>query len=169
MESQNNSVEAIETDEKTGVAEITLDENETPRNENVVAWEQALVCPFTEIEGYGKYVEDSSRFGTHQGVKGREFERVMVITDDLEARGFSFSYDRLFGATPAGDTERRNIAEGRETIFDRTLRLFYVACSRAEKSLAIVAYTDLPDEIKKNALDQKWFSEGEIVEIKGEL
>lgn len=133
------------------------------RDEMVAAWETALTSSFAEIEQYSKYIENSSRFGTHQGVKGREFERVMVIADDVEARGFSFSYDRIFGVKSASDSETRNLAEGRETILDRTLRLFYVACSRAEWSLAIVAYTDAPQQMKTHILNQKWFAEEEIV------
>ena len=36
------------------------------------------------------YFSGKARFDTHQGVKGREFDRVMVIMDDSEAKGFTF-------------------------------------------------------------------------------
>jgi DNA helicase-2/ATP-dependent DNA helicase PcrA len=165
-------IETTKRIEQTGVVEddipATAEQAEgdrDTRSKRSDAWGQALQSSYTEIEAYAKYIADDSRFGTHQGVKGREFERVMVITDDVEARGFAFSYDRIFGATPAGTSEQKNAAEGRETILDRTLRLFYVACSRAEKSLAIVAYTDAPEEVKKNAVKQGWFAESEITII----
>lgn len=143
----------------------SAEETDDTRGSRIKAWEEALKSPYSEVEQYARYIADDSRFGTHQGVKGREFERVMVITDDVEARGFSFSYDRIFGAVAAGRSEQQNVSEGRETIFDRTLRLFYVACSRAEKSLAIVAYTDAPDSVKKNAIEQGWFTEKEVILI----
>ncbi len=53
--------------------------------------------------------------------------------------------------------------EGKETGNDRTRRLFYVACSRAEESLAIVAYSDSPEIVTKNALQFGWFEENEII------
>jgi DNA helicase-2/ATP-dependent DNA helicase PcrA len=52
--------------------------------------------------------------------------------------------------------------ENKETTIDRTLRLFYVACSRAEKSLAIVAYTPEPEKVKRHIQNIGWFEEGEI-------
>ncbi|WP_323059452.1 hypothetical protein [Aeromonas hydrophila] len=53
--------------------------------------------------------------------------------------------------------------EGKETSVDRTRRLFYVTCSRAEESLAIIAYTNNPDTVKKNAIDYGWFHEDEVI------
>jgi DNA helicase II / ATP-dependent DNA helicase PcrA len=132
------------------------------RDDQINAWEVALNQPFSQIARYCEYLSEHSRFGTHQGVKGLEYPRVMVIIDDEEAKGFMFSYDKLFGAKDPTDTDNKNIKEGKETGFDRTKRLFYVACSRACESLAIVAYTDNPDQIKQNALEYSWFADAEI-------
>jgi len=41
-------------------------------------------------------------------------------------------------------------------------RLFYVTFSRAERSLAIVAYSDNPQGVKHSVISQGWFSENEI-------
>jgi len=129
------------------------------------AWDTALNCKFSEFEEYVKYINDESRFGTHQGIKGLEFPRVMVILDDDEARGFLFSYEKLFGAVEPTATDIRNEQEGKETSIDRTRRLFYVTCSRAEESLAIVAYTKNPAKVAQYALEQEWFDEGEIIHL----
>ena len=123
----------------------------------------ALETSFDQIEAYNEYVSDRARFGTHQGVKGLEFSRVMVVMDDKEARGFLFSYEKLFGAKAATPTDLKNEQEGKETSFDRTRRLFYVTCSRAKRSLAIVAYTENPNEAKEFVLSEKWFEEKEVV------
>lgn len=125
-------------------------------------WEQALNSPFSQIESYYNYVAQTSAFGTHQGVKGLEFDRVMAILDDEEAKGFLFSYDKIFGVKELSKQDLLNEKEGNDTAVLRTLRLFYVVCSRAKKSLAIVAYTDNPDSLKQNAIDQGWFNEEEI-------
>ncbi len=142
------------------------DQNEEPENDPVLeAWETALQCRFSKFEEYVRYISDESRFGTHQGIKGLQFPRVMVILDDDEARGFLFSYDKLFGAVEPTPTDIKNEQEGKETSIDRTRRLFYVTCSRAEESLAIVAYTKEPQKIRNYVLGQGWFDENEIIQI----
>lgn len=131
----------------------------------IEAWEEALKCPFSRFQEYVKYISDELRFGTHQGIKGLEFPRVMVILDDGEARGFLFSYEKLFSAKELSDRDQKNEAEGKETSIDRTRRLFYVTCSRAEESLAIVAYTKEPKKLKRYVLEQNWFTDEEIIFI----
>lgn len=131
-------------------------------NEKVTALRNALSVPFYELEKYSSYVTDNTRFATHQGVKGLEFPRVMVIMDDAQARGFLFSYEKLFGAKAQSDTDVKNKHEGKDTSITRTARLFYVACTRAQKSLAVVAYTENVESVKDTALSNCWFSEDEI-------
>ena len=146
--------------------EDSVDNDEIDDEDEVfIAWEEALKANFTEIVKYNEYINEESKFGTHQGVKGLEFERVMVIIDDEESKGFMFSYDKLFGLKPLTPTDKKNIGEGKETGIDRTMRLFYVACSRARESLAIVAYTNLPEELKKNVISNGWFNNDEVVVI----
>lgn len=127
-----------------------------------MAWDESLNSTFDEIIKYNDYVSDSSNFGTHQGVKGLEFERVMVVIDDEESKGFMFSYDKLFGTKSLTPTDNKNIQEGKETGIDRTSRLFYVACSRAKESLVIVAYNDSPEILKTKILNLGWFREEEV-------
>lgn len=137
-------------------------EDEEPNDEAIEAWDLALEAKFSEVSKYNEYLNEGSKFATHQGVKGLEFPRVVVIIDDEEAKGFMFSYDKLFGTKDPSATDIKNEAEGNETGIDRTRRLFYVACSRAEKSLAIIAYSDNPNLVKRNAITYGWFEESEI-------
>lgn len=139
--------------------------DETESDKVIDAWETALESKFSEFEEYVIYISDESRFGTHQGIKGLEFQRVMVILDDDEARGFLFSYEKLFGAVEPTATDIKNEQEGKETSIDRTRRLFYVTCSRAEESLAIVAYTKNPAKVAQYILEQEWFDESEIIQL----
>jgi len=149
----------------TDIAE-NEDEDVDKDSDILSAWEIALTAKFSDIIEYSRYINEESAFGTHQGVKGLEFDRVMVIIDDEESRGFMFSYDKLFGMKPLTTTDQKNIDEGKETGIDRTLRLFYVACSRAKESLAIVSYTDSPEELKENVIKYSWFSDDEVEIIK---
>ncbi|MDF2595726.1 MAG: hypothetical protein K0R69_2067 [Clostridia bacterium] len=140
-----------------------LDESYTGENVKVVALKKALTVGVDELERYAAYVSDQTRFATHQGIKGLEYPRVMVILDDAVAKGNSFSYEKLFRAKAKTDTDLRNEKEGKETSLMRTARLFYVACTRAQKSLVVISYTENPEVVKKTALDNMWFTEGEIV------
>ncbi|WP_297494701.1 UvrD-helicase domain-containing protein [Acidocella sp.] len=125
-----------------------MEEQRSARDEAV---EQFLAVPFAQIRPYVEYVTRKARFDTHQGVKGLEFPRVLVIMDDTEARGFQFKYEKLFGG-----------GSGEDATTAATRRLFYVTCSRAERSLCLVAYTDNPERVRKYVIDQGWFDKTEV-------
>lgn len=131
-------------------------------SEETLAWREMLESPFWQIDAYDRYVSGRSPFGTHQGVKGLEFPRVMVVISDEEARGFLFSYDKLFGLKEKSATDLKREAEGEETGIDRTRRLFYVTCSRAQESLAIVCYTDNPPALAASVVSRGWFEIEEV-------
>lgn len=131
--------------------------------EDLQAWVMVMDLPINMVRGYDDYVNQRTRFDTHQGVKGLEFDRVMVIIDDSEAKGFMFSYDKLFGVKELTEIEKKHIEAGEESSVDRTQRLFYVTCTRAKESLAIVMYTSDSEKVKNQAISKGWFSEQEIV------
>lgn len=138
------------------------DEEAASLKTEIGEWRQALEAPLAEIERYDRYVRGASSFDTHQGVKGLEFPRVMVIVSDEEARGFMFGYDKLFGAKGKSETDTKNEAAGKETTIDRTRRLFYVTCSRAEESLAIVYYAEQVEAARAAITKLPWFVDDEI-------
>ena len=127
------------------------------------AWVEVMDLTVDMVRRYDDYVNHRSRFDTHQGVKGLEFDRVMVIIDDSEMKGFLFSYDKLFGVKDLSDADLKNMQDGKETTIERTQRLFYVTCTRAKNSLAVVMYTNNPDGVKANAIKKEWFKENEII------
>ena len=143
---------------KAGAKQKAEDEKADPVPERVAAIEAFLKCRFSEIAPYAAYVSGTAPFDTHQGVKGLEFPRVMVVIDDTEARGFMFKYDKLF--TDANTPAARG--DDKESTADRTRRLFYVTCSRAEKSLAIVAYAADPKALAERLGATGWFEKEEI-------
>ncbi|WP_346913204.1 UvrD-helicase domain-containing protein [uncultured Roseibium sp.] len=149
--------EDAESNEEEAVAESSP--------ESLEAWRAFLETPYNQTVPFAEYVSDRGPFGTHQGVKGLEFDRVLVILDDSDTRGFLFSYDKLFEAKPLSDTDRKHLAEGTEGGITRTRRLLYVTCTRAKKSLALVAYTEAPDALTASAIRNQWFSEEEIVQL----
>lgn len=105
-----------------------------------------LACPANQLWGYWKYVRHQSPFETHQGVKGTEYERVIVIADDEEGAAHrSFSYDKYFGLAELAPPTEETRGQAKESVVERTRRLFYVCCSRAMRELAIVVFVDNVD------------------------
>jgi DNA helicase-2/ATP-dependent DNA helicase PcrA len=104
-----------------------------------------LACPAAEFWGYRSYVDEQSPFSTQQGIKGAEFDKVLVVADDEEGTHLQFSYDKYFGIKPLTDRDHDNLTEGKETQVERTRRLFYVCCTRAMTDLAVILFTaDVP-------------------------
>lgn len=131
--------------------------------ENV--WSCFLNLSYKQVEYYTQYINGESAYGTHHGVKGQEFDRVMVIMNDYQKKGrggLSASYEKLFRIINESDTDKNNAKEGKETDLQRTRRLFYVTCTRAKESLALVVYTNSPELLKENVITNKWFVEDEI-------
>lgn len=140
-----------------------IEENEDDADEELMAWVRLMELPISEMRMLDNYLTQKTNYDTHQGVKGLEFDRVMVIIDDSESKGKWFSYDKLFGVKKISETDRKNEEEGKETTVDRTMRLLYVTCTRAKKSLALVMYTTDIDVVKKNIINNEWFDEKEII------
>lgn len=124
-------------------AEAEPDEEEADRE--VSAVEAVLSCPAAQLWGYDHYVRDESPFSTHQGIKGTEFQRVLVVLDDEEGTHNQFSYEKYFGIKELSDRDLKNIAEGKDTTVDRTRRLFYVCCTRALEDLVVVLFSQNPE------------------------
>ncbi|NVJ92353.1 MAG: ATP-dependent helicase [Methylocystaceae bacterium] len=161
--SEHNIFELPEQLKSVSIEANELDEMLTEiMDEEPSALDLFLNAPFSQIQKYYDYIEGNEIFDTHQGVKGLEFPKVMVIIDDEEARGFLYKYDKLLGTKEKSATDIENEEAGKDNAIDRARRLFYVTCSRAKEDLAIITYTDTPDLLKQNAIAQKWFSEDEI-------
>ena len=105
-----------------------------------------LACPASQLLAYQTYISERSPFWTQQGIKGAEFDRVLVVLDDAESTHFQFSYEKYLGLKALSDSDRKHIDAGEETTVDRTRRLFYVSCTRALKDLAVVLFTADPEQ-----------------------
>lgn len=143
-----------------GISEF---KGEDVQDEITDAFLSSLSASFEQVRYYNAYINGETSFATHQGVKGLEFPRVIVIMDDEEAKGFLFSYEKLFGAKEKTRTDMENEREAKDTSISRTKRLFYVACTRAQKSLAIIAYTNNVSAVKETAIKNNWFFKDEII------
>lgn len=121
-----------------------------------------MQCDASELWGYRKYIEKLSPFATQQGIKGAEFDRVIVVVDDQEGRTNTFSYGKYFGVTPPSDTDCANIAAKKDSVIDRTRRLFYVCCSRALSDLVVIIFAEDTGKMY-DAISAKGFFEPESI------
>jgi DNA helicase-2/ATP-dependent DNA helicase PcrA len=145
-----------------GVTDEEPPETEDREALEVHAYRVLLSRPYSEMTALAGYAEGLSPFDTHQGVKGLEFPRVMVILNDEEAGGFLFSYEKLLGIKAPSDSDIKNQRAGKDDALSRTRRLLYVTCSRAEESLAIVVYTAQPEIAKQQVVEAGWLAADEV-------
>lgn len=142
--------------------EKAVDADEEEVSLEVDAMDRFLACPAKQFIGYRSYIRQSSPFSTQQGIKGAEFQRVLVVLDDDEGTHVQFSYDKYFGVKPPSKRDQENIAEGKPTAVDRTRRLFYVCCTRALKDLVVVYFTDDPETAERQVRGSGLFPDEDV-------
>ena len=112
--------------------------------------------PYSEVKALRKYLEGHSPFETKHGVKGAEFENVLVVV----GRGWNlYNFGEMLELAPAADGLTGRKLEG----FERNRNLFYVACSRAKRRLAVL-FTQLLSDGAMTTL-QKWFGSSVVREL----
>ncbi len=126
-------------------------------------------CPAAEIWNYQTYINDETLYSTQHGVKGAEFQRVLVVLDDEEGKYNLYSYDGFFGIKepPKKKMSEKDEESARRTV-DRTRRLFYVSCSRAIKDLAVILFTPKPEVARVAVLQSGIFPE-DCVQVDNDL
>ncbi len=138
--------------------------DEEERTKELNAMQAYLACPAHEFWGYRTYVNQESPFSTQQGIKGAEFERVMVVLDDEEGTHVQFSYEKYFGVKEPSARDRKRIEAQEETAIERTRRLFYVCCTRALHDLVVVMFTADPERARAQIERLALFPEDKVRE-----
>lgn len=90
--------------------------------------------PAMQLRQYRRVIENHMPFVTKHGVKGDEFDTVVVVLDDLGANWNRYSFGRLLDGSETNDARR-----------NRTTNLFYVCCSRARRNLVVVDFGYAPE------------------------
>lgn len=91
---------------------------------NEVTFNKIKILSRLQIQSYYVYFNNYSPFSTQHGVKGAEFENVLVVMDNGQWNKYNFKY--YFEET-----------HGKDSIISRTERIFYVTCSRAKDNLVV--------------------------------
>lgn len=102
---------------------------------------QLEAVPYKEVISLCHYVEDKTPFSTKHGVKGAEFDNVLVVC----GRGWNnYNWNQLL------EWFKESVPAGKEEAFERNRNLFYVSCSRAKKRLALL----FTQQLSASALEQ---------------
>lgn len=84
-----------------------------------------------------KFIEEQTPFATNHGVKGAEFDNVLVVI----GRGWNqYNFNQML------EWANNGIPNDKEEAFERNRNLFYVACSRPKKKLAILFTQKLSEQ-----------------------
>jgi DNA helicase II / ATP-dependent DNA helicase PcrA len=104
--------------------------------------------PYQEIVALTHYLHGHSPFETKHGVKGAEFENVIVVV----GRGWNqYNFNEMLEL--AQDAGR--IPPKKQEAFERNRNLFYVACSRPKRRLALLFTQKLSDTAMQTV--HAWF------------
>lgn len=109
-------------------------------------------CPAQELWPYERYVSEGSPYATQHGVKGAQFERVVVVMDEEESDYRTYNYERVFASAEARAEDRAQALGGDENTWSRTLRLLYVCCTRAQRGLVLVFFAADPAATLENVV-----------------
>ena len=91
--------------------------------------------PYHQVIKLAQFIEEKTPFSTKHGVKGAEFENVLVVF----GRGWNqYNFVEFLGLANATTIPANKIAA-----FERNRNLFYVACSRPKKRLALLFTQEL--------------------------
>lgn len=108
-----------------------------------------------ELDAYVRFINDETPFSTQHGVKGEEYNKVLVFYDDTEANWSQYSFSRLLTPQAAG----KEPTEGQKV---RSQKLAYVCFSRAEVDLRIVLFTPDPEKSKAELVSQGFFLSDQV-------
>ena len=117
--------------------------------------EKLRAVPYAEIKALRKYLDGYSPFETKHGVKGAEFENVLVVI----GRGWNqYNFGEMLELASA-----QAVPAGKEAMFERNRNLFYVACSRPKRRLALLFTQRL--STKALATLESWFGADAIATV----
>ncbi|MHB8503631.1 MAG: UvrD-helicase domain-containing protein [Candidatus Acidiferrales bacterium] len=107
--------------------------------------------PYREVVVLKHFLDDKTPFSTKHGVKGLEFENVLVVL----GRGWNlYNFNQMLEWAPD------KFPPDRRDTFERNRNLFYVACSRPKTRLALLFTQKLSD--KALVTLGSWFGKGAV-------
>lgn len=126
------------------LAQVPLDIE--PEQSHLSRLRKLRKVPYQQVSMLAQFLDDHSPFATKHGVKGAEFENVLVVI----GRGWNhYNFNQMLEWAGNG------VPPGKEATYERNRNLFYVVCSRPKTRLALL----FTQKLTQNALAklQEWF------------
>lgn len=128
-----------------------LEPDEDERNQrDKTFYDNLMQVKYSEVINVTLYIDEFTPYSTKHGVKGAEYENVLVVIDDSSWNQYKF--DSVF----SNDTSNANR-------YNRTLNLLYVCCSRAKDKLAILSISSLSG-VSLNTINN-WFGNENVYDV----
>lgn len=127
-----------------------IDENlERFKSEKEYVYNRVKSIKYSEFQKLYEYLEGKTPFSTQHKTKGDEFDNVLVVLDNGGWNNYNF--ESIF------------VDNGKsETIKSRSLKIFYVCCTRAKENLAIFYHNPSVNVIAKA---REWFGAGNTIKL----
>lgn len=107
---------------------------------------------YLEVSNLGEYIEDKTPFSTKHGVKGAQFDNVLVVC----GRGWNhYNWNQML------EWMDGDCAVDKQDAFERNRNLFYVSCSRAKHNLTLLFTQEL--SLKSIAVLERIFGVENVV------
>jgi DNA helicase-2/ATP-dependent DNA helicase PcrA len=108
---------------------------------------------YQEIVALCRYLSGHSPFETKHGVKGAEFENVLVVI----GRGWNrYNFNEMLELA----RDAAHVPANKQAAFERNRNLFYVTCSRPKRRLAVLFTQELSDAAIRTVCG--WFGDDNV-------
>jgi len=109
---------------------------------------------YKELIALSNFLNDHTPFSTKHGVKGAEFENVLIVL----GRGWNrYNWNTFL------EMSQNGVSEDKIEFYESNRNLFYVACSRPKKRLALLFTQELSDAALETLIS--WFGENTIIAL----
>ena len=110
--------------------------------------------PIKQVSRYADYLNNNTAYSTQHGVKGEEYEKVIVVYDDVEAAWSNYSFSKALTPQTSGEPTDRQLSA--------TQKLAYVSFSRARKDLRVILFTSDPESARAELIHNKLIAPDQI-------
>ncbi len=129
------------------ISKPELDESQARRKK---FYDDLMKLKYSEFILINDYIENFTPYSTKHGVKGAEYDNVLVVIDDNSWNQYKFN--DVFA------NDKKN--EGR---YDRTRNLLYVCCSRAKNNLTLLSLSAMNERAMQTI--NNWFGNENVYDI----
>lgn len=127
-------------------------EDEREESRSLSELNKLRAIAYSEVTALSDFLNDSTPFNTKHGVKGAEFENVLVVC----GRGWNqYNFNQFLELAGGG------VPANKKAAFERNRNLFYVACSRPKKRLCLLFTQELSDGTLETL--SNWFGPETII------